>query len=602
MAFDKLIISSIVGVAKSGNRMDQALDSLKDKLVQTVSSEIEKNLPVELPFSIGDAIQNGNVPTPTPALLLEVKPIPEPTKNQISDILDSIETTLNNTIKTKNQLQSSLETLTKPLDTLEKLSTTLSSTLTGLNTAITVIKVLPIPSSVPPGVGIPLSVINGFSTTLDTLKGVIDKTGGPLKVISPTIKQINQLIIPIVTKLNLLNPIFEGIIKLISFIRVLLLSGPNATQQQIDSVLQETSSKITESLEATGPTSNDEENKRLNQELLDRLDPNSNNPLFYKGFKLTIEYDPNNTYSFASRRVKGFKANSNLAAESNNPNETTASYAGVTLYNLDDDDGVDGADYSFAASPEVLIKEIEYKIDQYLQGEKYKPIGFPGEVNGQKIGYSGNIYQWNEILDEWVIIPDPTFQAIVIRSKFKRVHINLRRLEVYSNEYNKSFLSNITPIVEGNILPFYANQNRTIFIDWDIKTAQNVIVSTGSWINIGSFGQILAPYPAKAIIYGSLTSNFNVHTGQIFNNENNALFIPLTKAFRLSSITKVTLYNRIKATENISEGRINGFQIEFYKTTDDVKNNKNPILVIPITETLPKYDFIPAQIRDLQSL
>ena len=131
MAFDKLIISSIVGVAKSGNRMDQALDSLKDKLVQTVSSEIEKNLPVELPFSIGDAIQNGNVPTPTPALLLEVKPIPEPTKNQISDILDSIETTLNNTIKTKNQLQSSLETLTKPLDTLEKLSTTLSSTLTG---------------------------------------------------------------------------------------------------------------------------------------------------------------------------------------------------------------------------------------------------------------------------------------------------------------------------------------------------------------------------------------------------------------------------------------------------------------------------------------
>ena len=431
---------------------------------------------------------------------------------------------------------------------------------------------------------------------------MIDKTGGPLKVISPTIKQINQLIIPIVTKLNLLNPIFEGIIKLISFIRVLLLSGPNATQQQIDSVLQETSSKITESLEATGPTSNDEENKRLNQELLDRLDPNSNNPLFYKGFKLTIEYDPNNTYSFASRRVKGFKANSNLAAESNNPNETTASYAGVTLYNLDDDDGVDGADYSFAASPEVLIKEIEYKIDQYLQGEKYKPIGFPGEVNGQKIGYSGNIYQWNEILDEWVIIPDPTFQAIVIRSKFKRVHINLRRLEVYSNEYNKSFLSNITPIVEGNILPFYANQNRTIFIDWDIKTAQNVIVSTGSWINIGSFGQILAPYPAKAIIYGSLTSNFNVHTGQIFNNENNALFIPLTKAFRLSSITKVTLYNRIKATENISEGRINGFQIEFYKTTDDVKNNKNPILVIPITETLPKYDFIPAQIRDLQSL
>jgi hypothetical protein len=530
----------------------------------------------------------GTFPTPSPSLLLTIKPIPEAQKKPISDTLDTLEATLDNTIKTKNQLQSSLETLTKPLDTLQQLSSTLNGVLTGLDTAVTIIKLIPIP--ITPGT--PASVLTGFSSTLDTLKGVIDKTKGPLGVIPPSVRQINQLIIPIVNKLNLLDPVFDSMIKLISFIRILLLFGPNATQQEIDSVLQETSTKITESLEATGPTSNNEENKRLNQELLDRLNPNSNNPLFYKGFKLTIEYDPNNKFSFASRRVKGFLADANAyASESSNSQEISSkSTTGVTLYNLDDDDGVNGADYSFSASPEVLIKEIEYKIDQYLLKGKYDPIGFPGDIDGQKIGYKGKIYQWGEASDEWSIIPDPTFQAIVIRSRTKKTHINLRRLEVYG-----SFINSLTNQLQNNtnILPIFADKTKTRFLNWPDKT------NRGSWTRTDTGQRI---YFARNIIDGPLTNKFNIHTGRSREGKNNALLIPLTRSFNLNGVSKVTLYNRVKADENISEGRINGFQIEFYKTENDVLNGRSPILVIPITGVKPKYDFTLQQVKDLQSL
>ena len=302
------------------------------------------------------------------------------------------------------------------------------------------------------------------------------------------------------------------------------------------------------------------------------LNPNSNNPLFYKDFKLTIEYDPNNTFSFASRRVKGYKSDGN-----------------ITLYNLDDgDDEDDDADYSFAASPEVLVKEIKYKIDQYLLEGKYNPIGFPGDINGQKIGYKGKIYQWNKTLDEWGIIPNPTFKAIVIRSTFKKVHINLRGLEVYSNEFPNVYTGGT---VNWNILPTYGDRSKTQFLDWPTRTYR------AGWIYNNK-----EAYPASNIIDSSTTKNLTVHTNQNRDNKDNTLIIPLTRSFNLSSITKVSLYNRIKATENISERRIDGFQIEFYKNESDVSNSKSPVFIIPITGVQDKYDFFPQQIRELQSL
>ncbi len=65
--------------------------------------------------------------------------------------------------------------------------------------------------------------------------------------------------------------------------------------------------------------------------LLGRLDPNSNNPLFYKksGFpykdwKLTIEYNPNNDFTFPQRRIRA----ENVNKYDGNP------FKGITVYNI----------------------------------------------------------------------------------------------------------------------------------------------------------------------------------------------------------------------------------------------------------------------------
>jgi hypothetical protein len=70
---------------------------------------------------------------------------------------------------------------------------------------------------------------------------------------------------------------------------------------------------------------------------LSRLDPNSNNPLFYKGFRLILQYVQNEG-ELTQTRVLGV-----------NPTN------GVSL----------ATDLSFTTSPEVLVQEIQFKIDNY---------------------------------------------------------------------------------------------------------------------------------------------------------------------------------------------------------------------------------------------
>jgi len=361
MAFDKLIIKGITNAAKSGIKLDIAIDSLKTKLIDSTTKQIESQVPVNLPFSIKDVLNGGSLPQDllSPDTVNSVERIPEGQKQQINNTLDNIEANLNAAVVQKNSLQNGLSTITSPLTTLETLSDTVGGAIKGINTAVTVIKALPIPSSVPPGIGIPLNVINGFSSALDTLKITLDKFGGPLKIIPSSIDQINAILVPIVGKLNSLNEIFDKLYQIIAFIR-LLLSAP-ITQSDVDTALQDITAKLQQSLAiSVGPSSTSIENDAL----LSSLDPNSNNPLFYKGFRLILEFDPNNTFSFPARRIK---------AENNK---------GVKLYSVPPDQGSGevntSSSYSFSSSTEVLINEVKFNIDQYLiknpQIEKIIPV------------------------------------------------------------------------------------------------------------------------------------------------------------------------------------------------------------------------------------
>lgn len=102
----------------------------------------------------------------------------------------------------KNQIQSALETIAKPIAVLDKTATTVSTVLDALDIAIKIIKKLPFPTSVPPGVGVPANVLTTLSDVLDLL-GEIVKTGkGQIGGIPIALKFINKFLQAAITTLN----------------------------------------------------------------------------------------------------------------------------------------------------------------------------------------------------------------------------------------------------------------------------------------------------------------------------------------------------------------------------------------------------------------
>jgi len=411
MAFDKLIVRSLTGAAKSAIKMDLALDSLKERLIDSITTDVE-GTNILLPFDTRGTLEGGDLPEDlmSPETVNSVPPIPATQKALINTTLDRIQANLDANIQQKNTLQGALDSILSPLSSLESMSTTLGGIIDGIKIGVTIIKALPAPTSVPPGIGIPLNVINGLSSALDTLGTLISKFEGPLDIIPGSISQIEQLLTPIAAKFATFDPIYEKSVKIIAFMRLLLtlpkdgavyqwdgnrwnqvterpdtpppnslfglFGNPNGNvdgdftnqyyfdgntsgeggiqQSDIDNALNSVANSIQKSLEVSSPSSSNSNTNALNnQALLDSLDPNSNNPLFYRGFKLTIEFDPNNTFSFPARRVKGYNSDE-----------------GITLYSVPPDQGSGeintASTYSFSTSVEVLISEVKFNIDNYF--------------------------------------------------------------------------------------------------------------------------------------------------------------------------------------------------------------------------------------------
>lgn len=217
----------------------------------------------------------------------------------------------------KNTFISSLNAIKKVLNGITKTGQTLEGITTALQVGVEVIKYLPIP--LPPFT--PLTVTNVLADSLDTLGGLLKSGKGTIKMIPQIFGNLTPEIDKIITKLNSLDIALNSCIK----------------SQGISQ------SELTESLTIEG-LSNPTQNQTSNEDLLKQLQPGSINPIFYKDFKLEIQYDPKNEFSFTSRRIKA-------------QNKTK-----VILYNLQSNG------YSFSSSLEVLINEVKFRIDNYLLG------------------------------------------------------------------------------------------------------------------------------------------------------------------------------------------------------------------------------------------
>jgi uncharacterized coiled-coil protein SlyX len=292
MAFDKVILGVITRTVKSTARFDISINSIKTQF------------------------DNG---CPAPQELTKI-------------------------IQSKNQINQALTQALGALGTINSTAGTINGVLTGIDAAITTIKTIPIPSAITPlapaGVGpslIPGRIFPTLSDALITLRDFVKKNKETLNQIPPAISSIRGVIQGVASNLGSLDVLIS---------KCLNEQTSNLSPEAKAAYFNEIGFALTQ----TGNNSNPNINSNVDSALEAQLQPNSNNPLFYKGFKLTLEYDVSNTFSFPSRRIKGV-------------NDET----GQILYNsqISGNNSINntGGKFSYSSSTQVLFDEIKFQID-----------------------------------------------------------------------------------------------------------------------------------------------------------------------------------------------------------------------------------------------
>ena len=239
-------------------------------------------------------------------------------------------------IQSKNQINQALTQALGALSTIEKTSGTIKGILDAMDTTIKAIKAIEIPSAIttlaPAGVGpslIPGKIFPTLSDSLIILRDFVKTNKGIVNQIPSAISSIQAAI---QKTINLLNSLDALILKCLNE------QTSNLTPEAKEAYFNQIGFALTQ----TGNNSNSNINISANSILEAQLQPNAVNPLIYKDFKLTLEYDSSNRFSFPSRRIKGV-------------NDKTRQI----VYNY-------GGKYSYSSSTEVLFDEIKYQIDRLV--------------------------------------------------------------------------------------------------------------------------------------------------------------------------------------------------------------------------------------------
>ena len=229
-------------------------------------------------------------------------------------------------IRQKNSIATALTQTQTALNTMVQTGQTVTGIINVTDIALRVIKNLPLPTSVPPGIGIPISIINRFTDTLIKLSDLIKTNRGIVASITPAVQSLNGDIQTILGKLTQLDTLLAGCLE---------EQTANLTEEEKEDYF--TSLGI--NLNTLDTTSDPQVNLVGGQALEDSLAPNSNDPLIYKGFKLIIDNDKENKLSFPRRRIVATRITNNVQIV---------------------------GDYSFSSSTQILVDEVKFQIDKYL--------------------------------------------------------------------------------------------------------------------------------------------------------------------------------------------------------------------------------------------
>ena len=229
-------------------------------------------------------------------------------------------------ITQKNQIDGAIQQIQQKIITLNKIAAGSEIAADALSKGKTVIKQLPIPSSIPPGVGLPLSVMNNLSDALDNLGTLIDKEKASLDSIPEALDLISKDVGGVITKLKEFNVA----------INICAEKDPNLTQEDLDDAREEIGANTLEIVEVL-----------TNEDLEELL--NEPPGLLYGGYYLRLNYI-NSEFSFDKKQI--IAQNKESVNDEDNPSYN----AGAAVEELLGDE-------SFSSSNIVLVDEMKWLID-----------------------------------------------------------------------------------------------------------------------------------------------------------------------------------------------------------------------------------------------
>ena len=367
MGLDKVAIRQVITIAKNSSRMKGAITAMENEVINLGLGLIEKAGidPNTLPIDIRSVLR-GEAPSFDPTKLLTPEIIcaqPQMTiqqKEETTRLITSAENKVTSIYAATNKIKETILELKNPINALQEKTQPVVETINTLSDIVQIIKLLALPTSAPPGAGVPLSVPNTFASTLITLGEFLEKAQANVNLIPAATSTLIGLLSSVTIPLNRISTVTDPFVNILGMVKAVVdLQDvcPLLTQADIDANKALLLGNIVGQLGTLDPFTTE-----LGNVLEERLTPNAVNPFYYKNFRFILEYDPNNTFAFPSRRIKMIRDNSVGV------NDGLSGYGSeVIIYNINKTTNPDlvPESFSYASNVNVLVLEGKYAVDVY---------------------------------------------------------------------------------------------------------------------------------------------------------------------------------------------------------------------------------------------
>ena len=413
MGLDKIIVGQLVKVAKDSGKLNDAIDKIKSSVVERGLELVEASgidtslLPVEVPAYLKG--ESSVIPDDltTPENICAMPSLNTQQEENTIRLANQAEIEIEEIFTTTNTIKTNLLVIKGPINVLNVTIPKIETAIRTASAAVQIIKLIPIPSSVPPGIGIPLSVINIYASVLDNLAKLLDVAKQNIKTVPATLQIMIDLINVTTEKLNQLDLVIDPFLKVLTFTRATAelrrnCIDPGVTQEDVDRVKNGLLNSIQGNLAtadlAINPFQPSEE------DLEEQLQANSDPGYFYKNFRFVVEYDENNTFSFPARRIRCTRSNrTGVSSTSDFP-------AIVFNINPQTSPSLEEGAYSYTAGLTVLVDEAKLAIDVYTNNiALWTAPPVRDRISGSDGSFasvnSGNSDELDEYLDGLGFIP-----------------------------------------------------------------------------------------------------------------------------------------------------------------------------------------------------